>query len=112
MGMTRAKRYANHAGGRKYDRTAAQLAAEGGKRTELPKSTGHKGQDEKLAASEVFKEVWKQCTSDEDFVALREEWKAERKMWDKEQKARIKKEGDVKKESEDIEIKKEAKEDD
>lgn len=110
MGMTRAKRYANHAGGRKYDRTARQLAAEGGKRTELPKSTGHKGQEEKLAASEVFKVVWKQCTSGEEYITLREEWKEERKVWDKEEKGRVKVE--VKNEEEDIEIKEEANEDD
>ena len=48
MGMTRAKRYANHKGGRKYDRGP-------GERVELPRSEGHEGLEEKLAASEVFK---------------------------------------------------------
>jgi hypothetical protein len=38
MGMTRAKRYANHKGGRKYDRTEREVEKEGGERKELPKS--------------------------------------------------------------------------
>lgn len=101
MGMTRAKRYANHKGGRKYDRTAREVEADGGKRTELPKSQGHDGREEKLAVSEIFKEVWKRCTSDEGYIALREAWQAEKKEWDKSG-------GKVKKE--DVEVKKEIKE--
>jgi hypothetical protein len=38
MGMTRAKRYANHKGGRKYDRTEREVEKQGGERKELPKS--------------------------------------------------------------------------
>ena len=110
MGMTRAKRYANHAGGRKYDRTTREISEKGGKRTELPKSKGHKGQEEKLAASEVLREVLKRCTSDEGYVALREEWKAERKDWDrgvkKEWEAGVKGE-----EEEDVEVKEESEDD-
>lgn len=104
MGMTRAKRYANHAGGRKYDRTAREIEAQGGKRTELPKSKGHKGQEEKLAVSEMFREVWKRCTGDERYVALREEWKGEKS----EEEVEIKEEDD---EGEKVEIKKEENED-
>lgn len=106
MGMTRAKRYANHKGGRKYDRTAREVEAEGGKRTELPKSQGHDGREEKLAVSEIFKEVWKRCTSDEAYIALRETWQAEKKEWEKSGK-------EVKKEEEEVrkEIKEESDED-
>ncbi|KAF2162741.1 hypothetical protein M409DRAFT_68997 [Zasmidium cellare ATCC 36951] len=102
MGTTRAKRYANHAGGRKYDRTARQVEAEGGKRTELAKSKGHKGQEEKLAASEVFREVWKRCTSCEGYGVLREEWKEKRKDWEKGEKE-VEKEDD----EQDVEVKEE-----
>ncbi|CAK3874005.1 Hypothetical predicted protein [Lecanosticta acicola] len=107
MGMTRAKRYANHKGGRKYDRTAREVDAEGGKRVELPKSQGHDGREEKLAASEVFKEVWKRCTSDEGYGALRERWQAEKKAWEKSGKKVKEEEGEedvksrIKEESDD-----------
>ena len=86
MGMTRAKRYANHKGGRKYDRTEREVEKEGGKRTELPKSEGHDGQNEKLMASEIFKEVWRTCTVDEKYLALKTEFTQEQKEWDKLQK--------------------------
>ena len=45
MGYTRSKRYANHAGGRKYEKGTAD-----GVQTELPQSTGHKDQAEKEEA--------------------------------------------------------------
>jgi hypothetical protein len=51
MSMTRAKRYANHKGGRKYEKTAS---GERGK--EIEKSKGHEGK-EKEKASLVFREV-------------------------------------------------------
>jgi len=90
MGMTRAKRYANHKGGRKYDRPARLVESEGGARVELPKSEGHEGRDEKLGASEVFKEVWRRCTSDERYLELKTEFLAEQKVWDREQKKAVK----------------------
>jgi hypothetical protein len=90
MGMTRAKRYANHKGGRKYDRSAREIEKDGGDRVELPKSEGHDGRDEKLAASEVFKEVWRRCTSDERYLQLKAEFLAEQKTWDRAQKEIVK----------------------
>ncbi|EMC91632.1 hypothetical protein BAUCODRAFT_152032 [Baudoinia panamericana UAMH 10762] len=82
MGMTRAKRYANHKGGKKYDRSARELEKEGGKRVELPKSEEHAGREEKLRASEVFRELWRRCTGDERYVELKAEFVAEQKRWD------------------------------
>ena len=84
--LTTGKRYANHKGGRKYDRTERQVEKEGGKRTELPKSDGHDGREEKLKASEIFKEVWRQCTSDEHYLELKREFLQEQKDWDKSRK--------------------------
>jgi hypothetical protein len=81
MGMTRAKRYANHKGGRKYAK-----AEGGGRGRELEKSDGHEGREEKLAASEVFKGVWKGCTSDEGYLVLKKEFLREQKEWDRVQK--------------------------
>ena len=94
MGMTRAKRYANHKGGRKYDRTEAEVEREGGKTTELPKSEGHEGREEKLRASEVFKAVWRACTSDGRYLELKKGFLEEQKEWNRAQK-KVKKE-DVK----------------
>ena len=86
MGMTRAKRYANHKGGRKYDRTEREVEAEGGERKELPKSVGHAGREEKLAASEVFKEVWRSCMADANYLTLKQEFVEEQKEWEKKKK--------------------------
>lgn len=86
MGMTRAKRYANHKSGRKYDRTKREVEAEGGERKELPKSEGHAGREEKLAASEVYKQVWRACMADEKYVKLKQEFVEEQKEWEKKRK--------------------------
>ena len=108
MGMTRAKRYANHKGGRKYDRTEREVERDGGSRKELPKSTGHEGMEEKLAASEVFKEVWRNCTSDAKYIQLKEAWQKEKKDYTKSGKDKT----EPKKEEDDVEVKTEVKEED
>ncbi|WP_282498615.1 DUF4385 domain-containing protein [Pantoea stewartii] len=55
MGYTRARRYSNHKGGRKYD-------AEG---KELPR-----GRDEvKAAAAAIFKAYWDKLRADDDYLA-------------------------------------------
>ena len=86
-------RYANHKGGKKYEKSSLELEREQAaqevgnpnhsklKRTELPKSTGHAGQEEKLAASEIFKVLWRECTSDEAYLKLKGEWQKEKKDW-------------------------------
>lgn len=70
MGMTRARRYANHKGGRKY-------AKETG--VKLEKWSGGSEEDarkrkEKEDASEVFKLVWRRCIEDEEYKGLKQEW--------------------------------------
>lgn len=92
-------RYANHKGGKKYEKSSLTLereraaqTGEGGEvgnpnhstlpqRTELPRSMGHAGQEEKLAASEIFKAAWRECTSDGAYLALKAEWQREKKEW-------------------------------
>ncbi|KAF2488102.1 hypothetical protein BDY17DRAFT_314851 [Neohortaea acidophila] len=86
MGMTRAKRYANYKGGRKYDRSERETERDGGSRRQLEKSEGHVGREEKAEASEVFKAVWRECTSDEGYLGLKEEFLAEQKEWDRSQR--------------------------
>ncbi|GME62581.1 cytoplasmic protein [Neofusicoccum parvum] len=81
MGMTRAKRYANHAGGRKYSKVNG---------AELPKSSTHKDAKDKLEASEIFREVWNQCRDHEGYKKKKEMFQKEQKEWDKEKKKREK----------------------
>ena len=74
MGMTRAKRYANHKGGRKYDKLSG---------VELEKSTGHEGRAEKEEASRVFREVWERCRGHEGYQRRKEAFQKEQKEWDR-----------------------------
>jgi hypothetical protein len=60
MGYTRARRYANHASGRKYDESGRVAP-----RDEDP---------EKARAAAVFYRVWKELETDEDYRALRVNW--------------------------------------
>ena len=67
MGMTRAKRYANHKGGRKFGPDGEPLA----------KWTGEDGggkRREKEQASEVFKVYWRRCTSHTRYLGLKGDW--------------------------------------
>ncbi|KAI9789988.1 MAG: hypothetical protein M1816_005602 [Peltula sp. TS41687] len=77
MGMTRAKRYANHAGGRKYSKETGE---------ELEKSVNHKDAAEKLAASDTFREVWNRCREHEGYLLRKEAFMKEQKDFFKEQK--------------------------
>lgn len=75
--MTRAKRYANHAGGRKYDKTTGE---------QLDISADHPGAKEKLEASGIFRTVWERCKTNEVYQDLKEEFQKEQRAWDKEQR--------------------------
>jgi hypothetical protein len=77
MGMTRAKRYANHAGGRKYDKVSGK---------ELEKSEKHDGRSEKLEASTIFRELWEKAKRHEGYVEKKERFMKEQKEWDKQKK--------------------------
>lgn len=80
MGMTRSKRYANHKGGRKYDKEGK----------ELEKSKAHKGRDEKHQASQVFREVWERCKAHEGYQVKKEAFLKEQREWERERKVRTK----------------------
>lgn len=60
MGWTRARRYANHAGGRKYDKKTGR---------ELPRTK--KEDPEKAAAAKVFYEVYVKVREDPGYVRLK-----------------------------------------
>lgn len=74
MGMTRAKRYANHAGGRKYNK---------GTGDELPQSKGHQGKEEKEEASRIFREYWERCRRHEGYQRRKEDFLKEQREWGK-----------------------------
>ena len=62
MGYTRARRYANHASGRKYadDGSVAPRVMD----------------EEKVAAAAVFYEVWRRAVADERYQELKAAWQA------------------------------------
>lgn len=72
--MTRAKRYANHAGGRKYDKNTGE---------ELEKSGNHLGREEKLEASLIFKEAWEKAKTHKGYLEKKARFMAGQKEWDK-----------------------------
>ena len=62
MGMTRARRYARHASGQKYD-------ADGNERPENP-------DPEKRKAAEIFKKAWERAKDDTTYQRLKDEHRA------------------------------------
>lgn len=85
--MTRSKRYANHAGGKKYS-SPKQTHQETNTPKELPKSTTHTDHLSKLEASEIFKAVWQRCKEHEGYQRMKAEFLKEQKRWEKEGKKR------------------------
>lgn len=73
MGMTRAKRYANHKGGQKYKK---------GTREELPKRKDDPAKREKEEASQVFRGYWERCKEHEGYKKHKERFLKEQKEWD------------------------------
>lgn len=74
MGMTRAKRYANHKGGRKYRKDGAQLD----KWTEEDVSGKRR---EKEEASNIFNAYWRRCISDKEYLRLKRDWTDAKKQY-------------------------------
>lgn len=68
MGFTRARRYANHANGRKYDKTGARPVV-------LPQEEDALT-NEKARAAQVFKHVRDLAAKDPIYVKMRKEWRA------------------------------------
>lgn len=85
MGMTRARRYANHKGGRKY--------LQGGKGSgEVMDGDGDgwkgsEGWKEKDEASRIFKEVWDKARALKGYQVKKAEFLKRQKEWDKRRKA-------------------------
>ena len=67
MGYTRARRYANYKGGKKYGETDNYRLLERGT-----------GETEKAASATIFYERWKAAEANEHYAALKKRWKHER----------------------------------
>lgn len=64
MGYTRARRYANYKGGKKYDKDNDHAPLERGT-----------GDPEKAESAAIFYEVWKKAEADRKYAALKKDWK-------------------------------------
>ena len=87
MGMTRAKRYANHKGGRKYSSDDKVLDGD------ADAWKGSEGWKEKEEASRLFKGVWEKARASNGYQAKKREFLKRQKEWDKQKKADLGKEG-------------------
>lgn len=67
MGFTRARRYANYKGGKKYDAEHEYAQLERGT-----------GEPEKAAAASVFYKKYKAAEANEQYAKLKKQWKLER----------------------------------
>jgi hypothetical protein len=67
MGYTRARRYANYKGGKKYDAEHEYVQLERGT-----------GDPEKAEAAKVFYAQWKIAEANEKYAAMKKQWKHER----------------------------------
>lgn len=70
MGWTRARRYANHAGGNKYDE-------DGGVRPQLPDALT----SEKAEAARIFKQAYDEARQDPTYLALKKSHKVIHRQW-------------------------------
>ena len=81
MGMTRAKRYANHKGGKKYAPGGEILDGDGGDGWK-----GSEGWKEKDEASRIFRKVWERARTMKGYQAKKAEFLKRQKEWDKRRK--------------------------
>lgn len=67
MGFTRARRYYNYKGGKKYDKENNYHLLERGT-----------GDAEKAAAAKIFYDKWQEAENNEQYTALKKSWKKEK----------------------------------
>ena len=78
MGFTRARRYANHKDGKKYDKNRNVLPQEKDALT-----------SQKAISARIFKTYRDLCTTDEYYIQLRKEWRANETTISKSQGSQI-----------------------
>ena len=64
MGYTRARRYANYKGGRKYDKTKDFALRESGT-----------GDPDKAESAAIFYQYWKNVEANKDYATRKKDWK-------------------------------------
>ncbi len=67
MGFTRARRYRNYKGGKKYDKENGYKALEKGT-----------GDPEKAASAAIFYDKWKEAEADSQYARMKAQWKKEK----------------------------------
>lgn len=87
MGMTRAKRYANHQGGKKYKTGVEADGKRGREIIKVRADENWKGRSEKEEASAIFKETWERARNYEPYQEMKKEFLKRQKEWEKTQKA-------------------------
>ena len=85
MGMTRAKRYANHKGGKKYKKQPEGKHKSEKDLIEVGLNEDWQGRREKEEASKIFKEVWEKARVYEPYLAKKKEFLKRQKEWEREQ---------------------------
>ncbi|GAA5939598.1 hypothetical protein JCM3775_002063 [Rhodotorula graminis] len=78
QGMTRAQRYANHAGGLKYSRTTGAPLP----RASSP-SSGNPGAADKLASAAIFRAACERAKACTRYAQLRAEWEERKRGWER-----------------------------
>lgn len=86
MGMTRAKRYANHKGGKKYKGRPEGNHAREEDLIEVGVDEDWQGRREKEEASNIFREVWEKARNYEPYIMKKKEFLKNQKEWKREQK--------------------------
>ncbi len=89
MGMTRAKRYANHKGGRKYGAGGKGK----GEVVKVAEGEDWKGRSEKEEASLVFREMWDKARKWEGYQVKKAKFLERQKEWDKQRTRENRSEG-------------------
>ncbi len=82
MGMTRAKRYANHKGGKKYELDVERKEGRGRQVISVGSDEQWKGRREKEEASAIFKETWERAKNYEPYQEMKKEFLKRQKEWD------------------------------
>lgn len=82
MGMTRAKRYANHMGGKKY----GAGGKESGEVIKVGTGEDWKGRSEKEEASLIFRGVWERVRDHRGYQDMKAEFLKRQKDWDRQKK--------------------------
>ena len=89
MGMTRAKRYANHKGGKKYKPDVDKGEKRGREVIKVGVTKDWEGRKEKEEASAIFREAWERARDYEPYQEMKKEFLKSQKEWKKEEKGGI-----------------------